>query len=178
MQDLLNYLKEHQLVSLLVSAVIVFAVVLIILKVSRKLFRKLREKQSHLDLHFSEKIFRFLVIFISVMWLVMSNDLTKSFGASLFQSTAVIAAIAGSPCAVPGKPGKKEGESDYAPVYFLGFKDSSLDMATTVYYKPTTPTEVLKNDINTRVRKALEENGIEIPYNYLNVNLRETARQA
>ena len=42
-------------------------------------------------------------------------------------------------------------------------------MATTVYYEPTSPTEVVKDDINSRVKRALETNGIEIPYNYLNI---------
>ena len=42
-------------------------------------------------------------------------------------------------------------------------------MGTTAYYEPTVSTEVFKNDINTRVKKALEANHIEIPYQYVNV---------
>ena len=34
-------------------------------------------------------------------------------------------------------------------------------------------TEVVKSGINTRVKQALDENGIEIPYNYVNVVVNE-----
>ena len=54
-------------------------------------------------------------------------------------------------------------------MYFLDFTDNGLLMATTVYYTPTSPTEVVKDDINSRVKRALEANDIEIPYNYVNV---------
>lgn len=84
------------------------------------------------------------------------------------QAMAVIGhAVEESPYTIPGKPGK-DGAS-YGPVYFIQYADSSLVMATTVYYEPTTPTEVVKSDINTRVKQALDDNGIEIPYNYVNV---------
>ena len=71
------------------------------------------------------------------------------------------------------KSKEKEGEMEYGPVYFIAYADSSLTMATTVYYEPTVTTEVLKNDINMRVNKAFKENGIEIPYNYVNVVMRQ-----
>ena len=58
-------------------------------------------------------------------------------------------------------------------MYFLQFGESSLEMATTVYYEPSNPSEVVKNDINTRVKKALEENHIEIPYPYMNIRLEQ-----
>ena len=65
---------------------------------------------------------------------------------------------------------KKEGDSvAYSPVYFLRFADSALILAVTVYYEKCFPTEVVMNDINTRVREALVANGIEIPYNYVTV---------
>ena len=54
-------------------------------------------------------------------------------------------------------------------MYFLAFKDSCPVLGTTAYFKSDTPTEIFKNDINTRVKKDLESSGIEIPYNYLNV---------
>ena len=76
-----------------------------------------------------------------------------------------------SPHTVPGKPGAAGGE--YGPVYFIEYADSSLVMATTVYYKPTSATEAVKSDINTRVKDALEANGIEIPYSYVNVVMNE-----
>ena len=31
------------------------------------------------------------------------------------------------------------------------------------------PTEKLKDDINSRVKRALDSNGIEIPYNYITI---------
>ena len=77
-----------------------------------------------------------------------------------------------SPYAIEGKPGK-DGEMTYGPVYFIGFADSSLTMATTVYYEPVNPTEVVKNDINMRINEAFNENGIEIPYNYVSVVMKE-----
>jgi len=62
---------------------------------------------------------------------------------------------------------------EYGPVYFIQYADSSLVMASTVYYEPTTLTEDVKSGINTRVKQALDENGIEIPYNYVNVVVNE-----
>ena len=69
----------------------------------------------------------------------------------------------------------KDGEKEYGPVYFIGFADSSLTMATTVYYEPTVATEVVKSDINKRINDAFRENHIEIPYNYLSVVMKEEA---
>ena len=79
----------------------------------------------------------------------------------------ILNAIKESPYSIPGR----EGEA-YSPVYFLQFGESSLEMATTVYYEPSNPSEVVKNDINCRVKNALEAAGIEIPYNYVNVVMR------
>ena len=82
-------------------------------------------------------------------------------------------AVIESPHTVPGKPYK--GHMDYGPVYFLEYEEYSLIMGTTVYWEPSSPTEVVKSDVNTRVKRALEENGIEIPYKYVNVVLYEKA---
>ena len=82
---------------------------------------------------------------------------------------AIREAVVESPLSVPGKPGA-DGY-DYGPVYFIEYAASSLVMATTVYYEPTSPTEAVKSDINCRVRRALTEHGIEIPYEYINVVL-------
>lgn len=76
-------------------------------------------------------------------------------------------AVEACPYSVPGKKGT-DGPV-YAPVYFMEYDDSSLLLTTTVYYTPAHPTEVVKSDINTRVKCALEAAGIEIPYNYVNV---------
>ena len=98
-QQVLDVLAKYpvlkQVLSFSLNAVIVIVAAGVILRLSGKLFQKIRTGKTGIKIQFGEKIFRFLVIFIAVMWLVMSNDLTKSFGQSLFQSTAVIAAIAG-----------------------------------------------------------------------------------
>ena len=80
-------------------------------------------------------------------------------------------AIISSSYTVPGI--KKEYGMDYAPVYFMEFGSSSLILKTTVYFPPDVPTEVMTSDVNLRVDLALNENGLEIPYNYVNVVNRE-----
>ena len=85
--------------------------------------------------------------------------------------TVIKEAVMSSPYSTPGKKGK-DGKMTYAPVYFLELADSALIMAVTVYYKPDTTTEVIKDDINSRVFMALEKAGIEIPYAYTNVVMR------
>ena len=62
---------------------------------------------------------------------------------------------------------------DYGPVYFISYADSSLVLATTVYYKPSITTEVVLSDINKRVNDAFNREGIEIPFNYVNVVMKE-----
>ena len=76
-------------------------------------------------------------------------------------------AIQESPYSVPGKH-TKDGDR-YAAVYFLRFEESSLLFRTTVYFAQNLSSEVLSTDINTRVKIALEKNGIEIPYPYVNM---------
>lgn len=95
-----------------------------------------------------------------------------AYDTDIERAMAVIAGVVReSPHTIPGKPGADGGE--YGPVYFMEYADSALILATTVYYEPTTPTERVKSDINSRVKRALEDNGIEIPYNYINVVMNE-----
>ena len=278
MQQIMDFFARYPIVgkvlSFALNVAVVIAVTLLILSVSRNIFKKYHDRDTKINTQFGEKIFRLVVIFLAIIWLMMSNDVTKPFGTSLFQSTAILAAIAGfaaqsvlsdlicgiilsstkpfsvgdrielengiagivkdmtlrhvvlqgvdtqiytipnskmngqyvknmsyrtktrsaefhfsvsydtdpefavqvirqavmdSPLSVPGKVNVNTGEKEYGGVYFLSFKDSCLDLGTTGYFNPGTPTEVFRNDINTRVKKALENNGIEIPYNYLNV---------
>lgn len=264
-----------QIAELLVSVVISFLVAAILLRLSGKLFKRLRRNPEKVKLNtrFLENVIRFVIIFVSVIWVVMSSSLTRSFGQTLFTGTAVLTAIAGFAAqpvladllcgiiisstkpfeignrltldngvsgivkdmtvrhvvlqgldtqmyiipnskmngytitnlswktdtravdfrfevsysadpeetirvigdairacelTVAGKT-KPDGTKAYADVYFLAFKDSSLEFGTTVYYKAGTPTEVLKSDVNTRVKKALDAAGIEIPYPYYNI---------
>ena len=62
---------------------------------------------------------------------------------------------------------------DYGPVYFISYADSSLVLATTVYFKPVNATEVVMSDINKRVNDAFAREGIEIPFNYVNVVMKD-----
>lgn len=79
-------------------------------------------------------------------------------------------AVEECPFSVPGKP--SPNGLDYGPVYFMEYSDSSLVLATTVYYTSAHPTEQVKSDINTRVKRDLEAAGIEIPFRYVNVVFR------
>ena len=271
-ESLNEYLKKDQgaapWISLGISIAIATVVVFILLKVEKKLTRKWLAKHGSINNLYTEKVIRFLIIFIAVLFVIMSSSLTRSFGSSLFQGTAVLAAIAGF-AAKPilsdmfcgfmisttkpfnigdrieldnGTSGivkditirhvvlqgidtlkivipnseinsrsitnlshetkvrsihfkftvglnsntdqvkriiqdairdseytvPRDGE-DYSPVYFLAYLDSGLQMATTVYYMPGTPTEYVKDDVNSRVKRALDANAIEIPYNYMTV---------
>ena len=82
--------------------------------------------------------------------------------------------IKDSPYTVPGKT-QPDGTTDYGPVYFIEVADSALIMTVTVYYEPRVSTEKLKDHINSIVFEALNKNGIEIPYNYSTVILKENA---
>ena len=251
-----------------INTAIAFVIAFILLKLEKKIAGKWIAKYDGINARFAGRAIRFGIIFIATMWVIMSSTLTQSFGSSLFQGTAVLAAIAGfaakpilsdmfcgfmisttkpfnigdrielddgttgivkditirhvvlqgidtlkivipnseinskqitnlshmtdmrsihfrftvgldtrpeqakqvildavrqSPYAVP-----REGES-YSPVYFIAYQPSGMEMVTTVYYTPASPTEVVKDDINTRVKQALTAAGIEIPYPYMNV---------
>ena len=58
-------------------------------------------------------------------------------------------------------------------VYFLEIQESALLLGATVYYPYELRTEVVKDEVNTAVFKALKDNNIEIPYNYVNVVMSE-----
>ena len=75
--------------------------------------------------------------------------------------------VKASPYSIPGRNTKNGKE--YGDVYFLAYEDSSLKLVTTVYYKPAIASEAVISDINLRVYHALHENGIEIPFPYINV---------
>ena len=80
-------------------------------------------------------------------------------------------AVEESPYAVPAKPGP-DGPV-YGPVYFMEYGDSALELNTTVYYTASNTTERVRSDINARVKQAIEAAGIEIPYEYVNVVVRD-----
>lgn len=85
------------------------------------------------------------------------------------QAKKVIAdAVASSPHTIPHS--RNEGdEPKYPSAYFLKLADSALMITVTAYYENTSPTEQVIDDVNTRVRAALNENGIEIPYNHVTI---------
>ncbi|MBO4242274.1 MAG: mechanosensitive ion channel family protein [Clostridiales bacterium] len=66
-----------------------------------------------------------------------------------------------NPHTVPGKKG-------YSQVYFSSYADSALMLSVAVYYEKT-PTEVIKDEINSAVCEIFERNEIEIPYTYINI---------
>ncbi len=272
MDGILSFFDKHPVITswgkLGLNLVIACLVVFVLLKLEKKVARRWIAKYDGINARYMERIIRFVIIFVAAMWVIMSSELTQSFGNSLFQGTAVLAAIAGfaakpilsdmfcgimisttkpfnigdrielndgtagivkditirhvvlqgidtlkivipnseinskritnlshqtkirsihfrfavglnsnidtakrviheavcdSPYSVP-----REGE-DYSPVYFISYQPDGMEMATTVYYEPTSPTEKVKDDINSRVKRALEANNIEIPYRYMNV---------
>ena len=92
-----------------------------------------------------------------------------SYDADVRHAMTIIGrAVEDSPYTVAGKK-QSDDTYGYAPIYFMEYADSSLVMATTVYYESKSPTEVVRSDINTRVKDALDANNIEIPYNYVHV---------
>ncbi len=62
-----------------------------------------------------------------------------------------------------------ENKPNSRSVYFLKLDDSALIMGATVRFPSNIKSEALKDEINTSVFKALKENGIEIPYNKVDV---------
>ncbi len=283
MTTITQVLRDHPTiwasVKLAATFVLTIFVVTLVLRMEKKAARRLIEKRGNINLRYVESIFRFVIIFLAIQWVIMSSPLTQSFGRVLFQGTAVIGAIVGFAAqpvlsdlicglmisvtrpfdigdrieledgtsgivkdisfrhvilrdidgiirVIPNSkmngmeisnmsfqtrtrsmhlhfnvaygtdiekameviagavrsskfsvPGKKGGSGpEYGPVYFIQYADSSLVLATTVYYEPETPTEVVKSDINSRVKLALEENGIEIPYQYINIVVNEAGR--
>lgn len=58
---------------------------------------------------------------------------------------------------------------DSGPVYFLQYADSSLVLDTTIWVDRNASTYAATTDVNLRVNEAFKKNGIEIPYNYINV---------
>lgn len=91
-----------------------------------------------------------------------------AYGSDVEKAMRVIKqAIKESQYSIPGRM-TKDGK-DYGEVYFMAYEDSSLKLVTTVYYKASVASEVVISDINLRVNHAFEENGIEIPFTYINV---------
>ena len=100
-----------------------------------------------------------------------------AYGSDIDRAMTVIRkAVEESPYTVPGYEGP-DGKQDYGPVYFMSYESSSLSMVTTAYYQAGTRGEIVRSDVNVRVNHALRDAGIEIPYNYMNVVIRNAPEQ-
>ena len=64
-------------------------------------------------------------------------------------------------------------DNEYGPVYFDSFADSSLVLSTIVYFKQSTSGLAVKSDVNRRVNDAFAREGVEIPFNYVNVVMKD-----
>lgn len=99
METISKFMNEHPTVSSWVQLGISVAGAVIIcfllLKLEKKIAKKWIAKHDAINSRFAEQVIRFVIIFIGVMWVIMTSDITRSFGTSLFQGTAVLAAIAG-----------------------------------------------------------------------------------
>ena len=78
-----------------INAAVAFVIAFILLKLEKKIAGKWITKYDGINARFAGRVIRSVIIFIAVMWVIMSSSLTQSFGSSLFQGTAVLAAIAG-----------------------------------------------------------------------------------
>ena len=266
--DTIKRILENEWANLGFNIILTSLIAFLLLKLEKKFAVKWIKKHDDINSKYVHQILRFMIIFIAALWVLMTSSLTKSFGGSLFQGTAVIAAIAGFAakpilsdmfCGImisTTKPfnigdrielndgtvgivkditirhvvlqgidtlkiiipnslinekmltnlshqtktrsihfrftvGLKSNISqvkkvildavcasaysiprngeEYSPVYFIAYQDNGLLMSTTVYYEPGTPTEIVKDDINSRVKAALDASNIEIPYPYITV---------
>ena len=99
MEVISKFLKDHPTIStwgsLGLSILVAVIIVFILLKFEKKIAAKMIKKFDGINARFTEKLIRFLIIFIAAMAVIMGNKITQSFGSSLFQGTAVLAAIAG-----------------------------------------------------------------------------------
>lgn len=87
-----------------------------------------------------------------------------AYGTDVEKASEVIKnEIINSELTVPAK------NDEYSDVFFESFADSSLVLTTIVYFKQSTSGLAVKNDVNKRVNDAFNKEGIEIPFNYVNV---------
>lgn len=99
METINSFLKEHPTISswgkLGINTAIAVVICFLLLRLEKKVAKRWISRFDGINARFTEGVIRFVIIFIAVMWAIMSNDITRSFGSSLFQGTAVLAAIAG-----------------------------------------------------------------------------------
>ena len=91
-------------------------------------------------------------------------DFNVAYGTDVDKASEIIKnEIINSELTVPAK------NDVYSDVFFEAFADSSLVLTTIVYFKQSTSGLAVKTDVNKRVNDAFIKEGIEIPFNYVNV---------
>ena len=91
-------------------------------------------------------------------------DFNVAYGTDVDKASEIIKnEIINSELTVPAK------NDEYSEVFFEAFADSSLVLTTIVYFKQSTSGLAVKTDVNKRVNDAFIKEGIEIPFNYVNV---------
>lgn len=76
------------------------------------------------------------------------------------------------PYTFPNNPGNDD-LGGYGEVYLMSYDDSVLKLETTIWTEPSMDNFLACSEIRMRILEAFRENGIEIPYNYTNVILKE-----
>ena len=95
-------------------------------------------------------------------------DFNVAYGTDVDKASEVIKnEIINSELTVPAK------NDEYSEVFFESFADSSLVLTTIVYFKQSTSGLAVKTDVNKRVNDAFIKEGIEIPFNYVNVVMKK-----
>jgi len=91
-------------------------------------------------------------------------DFNVAYGTDVDKASEIIKnEIINSELTVPAK------NDEYSDVFFEAFADSSLVLTTIVYFKQSTSGFAVMTDVNKRVNDAFIKEGIEIPFNYVNV---------
>ena len=91
-------------------------------------------------------------------------EFNVAYGTNVDKASEIIKnEIINSELTVPAK------NDEYSDVFFEAFADSSLVLTTIVYFKQSTSGLAVKTDVNKRVNDAFNKEGIEIPFNYVNV---------
>ena len=95
-------------------------------------------------------------------------DFNVAYGTDVDKASEIIKnEIINSELTVPAK------NDEYSEVFFEAFADSSLVLTTIVYFKQSTSGLEVKTDVNKRVNDAFNKEGIEIPFNYVNVVMKK-----
>ena len=95
-------------------------------------------------------------------------EFNVAYGTDVDKASEIIKnEIINSELTVPAK------NDEYSDVFFEAFADSSLVLTTIVYFKQSTSGLAVKTDVNKRVNDAFNKEGIEIPFNYVNVVMKK-----